>query len=258
MADPAHTPPPTPSALKVKPRVIVKGLALLISLTAIGWGVREADLIGLFDKAWIDQAVRGQGVNGELLFLAVGAVFTAVGLPRQVVGFLGGYAFGVWIGTGLALVATVVGCVATFVYARFFGRGVVRHKFSGRIRKVDDFLHDNPFSMTLLIRFLPVGSNMATNLIAGVSSVRPMPFFAGSAVGYLPQTIVAALLGGGVAEDGGFLKVALGVALFVASAFLGVYLFRRFRHGKKLGADIDGLVAANGEAAADTEPPTER
>ena len=42
----------------------------------------------------------------------------AVGVPRQAVAFIGGYAFGAMAGTALALVAQLLGCAASFYWAR--------------------------------------------------------------------------------------------------------------------------------------------
>ena len=66
---------------------------------------------GLLTEAWIDREVRGKGMPGELLFVAVGGLVTAVAVPRHVVSFLGGYAFGFGLGSALALAATEIGCV---------------------------------------------------------------------------------------------------------------------------------------------------
>ena len=87
--------------------------------------------------------------------------------------------------------------------------------------------------MTVLIRFLPVGSNLITNLLAGVSSVRPLPFVAGSLIGYLPQTVIFVLLGSGIHVQP-MVRSALSVLLFVVSATLGITLYRRLRRGRPL------------------------
>jgi len=107
-------------------------------------------------------------------------------------------------------------------------RLVARH-FANKVRRVDAFLNHNPFAMTLLIRFLPVGSNLTTNLAVGLSSVRPTPFLAASALGYVPQTVVFALLGSGIEVDPA-LRTGLSLVLFTVSALLGLYLYRRHRH----------------------------
>lgn len=220
------------------PKILFRGLILIASLVAVGYGLKVSGLGSSIDKAWIDSDIRGQGITGELLFIGIGMLFTAVGLPRQMIGFLAGYAFGLVEGTALALLATVLGCVLAFFYARALGRDFVVSRFPGRVRSIDNFLHENPLSMTLLIRLLPVGSNLVTNLAAGVSSVGAFPFFLGSAIGYLPQTLVFSLVGSGISVDPE-LRIAISVVLFVISGFFGVALYRKYRHGKTFDARVE-------------------
>ncbi len=212
-------------------RFIFKGLLVLASLVLIGFLARYSGLGNLLDESWIDRSVRGQGLTGELLFVGVGTLATAVGMPRQVIAFMGGYAFGFIQGTLLSTGATVLGCLATFYYARLLGRGLVAGRFPGKVRQVDAFISSNPFTMTLLIRLLPVGSNVVTNLAAGVSSVTVAPFVLGSALGYLPQMAIFALVGSGIGVDPVW-RIGIGVVLFVLSGVLGVYLYRRLRREK--------------------------
>jgi uncharacterized membrane protein YdjX (TVP38/TMEM64 family) len=209
----------------------LKGLILIVSLVAIGYGLKAMGLSDLFNTDWVDAEVKGKGLSGELVFVAVGAGFTAVGFPRQAVAFLAGYAFGFVTGSLIASAAVTLGCIAAFAYARMLGRSFVQRHFGRRIAKFDAVLADRPFLTTLLIRFLPVGSNVATNLIAGVSRVRGIPFILGSAAGYLPQTIVFVLIGSGVHIDPTF-RIGLGAALFVASAAMGIYLVRHLRRAR--------------------------
>ncbi|NQU55595.1 MAG: TVP38/TMEM64 family protein [Rhodospirillales bacterium] len=219
-------------------KILFRGLIWIASLVAIGYALKVSGLDSSIDKAWIDSDIRGQGFSGELLFVGVGMLFTAVGLPRQVICFLAGYAFGLFEGTMLAMLATLMGCVVAFFYARAMGREFVIGRFPRRVRHIDNFLHDNPLSMTLLIRLLPLGSNVVTNLAAGVSSVGAVPFFTGSAIGYLPQTFVFALVGSGISVDPE-LRITISIILFVLSGFLGVSLFRKHRHGKSFDDRIE-------------------
>jgi uncharacterized membrane protein YdjX (TVP38/TMEM64 family) len=69
--------------------------------------------------------------------------------------------------------------------------------------------------------------------MAGISL---LPFLAGSAIGYVPQTVVFALLGKGIRVDGAW-QLALGVALFVVSAAIGLVLLRRHQAGRALDDD---------------------
>jgi uncharacterized membrane protein YdjX (TVP38/TMEM64 family) len=222
-------------------RTYLPGLVFLATLVAAGYVIESGLLSELLSKHWIDEQVRGKGVPGEILFVAVGGVLTALAVPRHIVSFLGGYAFGLGLGTALALLATEIGCALDFFYARFVGRPLLARRFGARVRRIDEFLAANPFSMTLLIRLLPVGNNCATSLCAGVSSVRARPFLSGSLFGYLPQTLVFALAGSGV-EMGGSTRIGLAVLFFVASGAIGIWLYRRYRRGHSLGEDVEESI----------------
>lgn len=212
----------------MKARVLFKGLALILSLALLGYLFKSSDLGGSLNEAWIDARVRGHGLNGALLFLLMGGIFTAIGLPRQVIAFLGGYAFNIGLGTLLGALAALLGCMLSFGYARLFGQGVLRNKLGARAGRFDHFIQAHPFTMTVLIRLLPVGSNLLTNLAAGISSIRPAPFFAGSFLGYVPQTLVFVLVGSG-AHLAPVLKLTLAIGLFLVSMAIGMYLYRRHR-----------------------------
>ncbi len=225
----------------MKARVILKGLALILSLALLGYVFETSDLGSSVNEAWIDTRVRGHGISGALLFLLMGGVFTAIGLPRQIIAFLGGYAFSVGLGTLLGALAALLGCMLSFGYARFFGKGLLRARLGERARRFDRFIHAHPFSMTMLVRLLPVGNNLLTNLAAGISSIRPIHFFSGTLLGYLPQTLVFALVGSG-AHIAPALKLALAIGLFLISGALGAWLYRRFRHGLSLDEQIDAAL----------------
>ena len=233
-------------------RVLGKGLMMLAVLAAVGFLLKSSPLGDFFEKSAIDDLVKGQGLRGEFLYVAAGALLTAVGFSRQAVAFMGGYAFGLAYGAGLSVFAAAIGCAMTFCYARFFARKTIARKFSERIRRVDAFLSGNPFVMTLLIRFLPVGSNFLTNLAAGVSSVSGVVFVTASATGYIPQMVIFSLVGSGVHLDMGY-GIGLSIILFIASGLLGVRLYRKYRSGKRLGLGVDTELG-NNAAEASMEP----
>ncbi|MDA8230832.1 MAG: VTT domain-containing protein [Magnetospirillum sp.] len=227
-------------------RVLVRGFILIATLVGIG---AVLDVLGFRDMLgtnWIDAQVRGKGLAGEATFLAAAAVFTAIGLPRQVPSFLAGYAFGLVHGTALGLLATLAGAAAAFQYARFMGRAFLLRRFPGHMQKIDGFLADNTATMAMVLRLSPFTNNLATNLAAGVSGVRMAPFVAGSALGYLPQTLVFALLGSGFALDPA-LRWGGSVVLFVVSSILGMWLWRRARRTRRLPGDGSAVAPAGSE-----------
>lgn len=231
----------------------LRGFILIASFVAAGFLVKTIGGQGFFDADWIDRDIRGQGLTGEVLFVLVGAVITAIGLPRQAVSFLGGYAFGFVFGTGLALLASLSGCILSFFYARLLGRSFVLARFPDRIKRIDSFLHDNPLSMTLLIRLLPVGNNALTSMTAGVSGVRAMPFFIGSVIGYVPQTVIFTLLGSGIHLEPE-IRIGASVVLFVVSGALGIYLFRRYRKSRALDDEVEAALDDTADETDDVTP----
>jgi uncharacterized membrane protein YdjX (TVP38/TMEM64 family) len=231
----------------IRLRLFLPGLVVIAALVALG-----TLLGGVIDRDWIDAHVQGRGLAGEMLFVGVSALLAGIGLSRQVIAFLGGYAFGFLTGALLGTLGALLGCLLSFSAARLLGRAWLMRHYSARIHRVDNFIHDNPFSMTLLVRLLPLGSNWMVNLAAGVSGVRPLPFFLGSALGYVPQMLVFALIGSGT-QLGQFWQVAIAVALFLVAALLGVYLYRRYRHGKVLDAAMDHELGLDRVAATPGE-----
>lgn len=229
----------TAQAASGRRRAAVLKLAIMAAgLVAAGLLLREVGLAPGTD--WVDRWVLGQGLAGDLVFVAIGAAATAAGAPRQGVAFLGGYALGVVEGTALSLAAQVLGCTASYLWARAVGRGWAERRLAGRfghrLRPLRDVLAGSPFGATLALRLLPVGNNLALNLLAGMAGISLLPFLAASAIGYLPQTVVFALLGKGIRVDGAW-QLGLGVALFALSAAIGLMLLRRHQAGRTLEQD---------------------
>lgn len=214
-------------------RFIFRGLVFIVLLVLLSY------LLGdVFDQAWIDAHVRDRGVPGGLLFVVAGWLLASIGLSRQVIAFLSGYSFGFLPGVLLAMLAVVAGCMTTYYVARYLLRGFLLQRYSGRIDRVGRFINDNTFTMAVLIRLLPLGSNWMVNIAAGASGVRSMPFFLGSALGYIPQMLIFSLVGSGTRVDQ-FWQVAIAMALFIVAALLGAWLYRTYRHGKTLGPQLD-------------------
>ena len=197
-------------------------------LVALGFLLKTYEFNKIIDENWIDVYVVNTGLEGRFIFLGVATLLASIGFPRQIISFLAGYAFGLNYGVALALISCTIGCSATFFFARFVGRDWINSKFPRRLAKADQFFSANTFITTLLIRFMPAGSNFATNLVAGVSGARATIFIGSSMVGYIPQTAIFALLGSGFNINLEF-RIILSIVLFLASILLGLFLHRKYK-----------------------------
>jgi len=205
---------------------------VLLAGVALAEGCGLADLLS---EEWIDARIRGQGLHGWLLYVSLAGLAVSLAAPRQAVSFLGGYAFGFLGGSLLALAATGLGCALDFWLARWAGRAWVLQRMGQKMAALEQILRHDPLGMALLIRLLPVGSNFLTNLLAGISGVRFRPFLAGSMLGFVPQTLIFALLGSGVHVAPAW-RTGLAMLLLIASAWMGCLLYRRSALARELGA----------------------
>jgi uncharacterized membrane protein YdjX (TVP38/TMEM64 family) len=183
------------------------------------------NLDDLLNEEWADMHLRSQGGAGILLFTALVAAVSPLGFPRQALAALGGYAFGAFPGSVWCSIGLTGGCACGFFYSRLLARASLRRRLSGRIRVLDALVSRRPFLMSLAIRCLPVGNNALTNIVAGVTAIPARAFIAGSALGYLPQTVIFSLLGSGIRIDPAE-RLSLAALLFVLASFLGYRLYR--------------------------------
>lgn len=185
---------------------------------------------------FVDDHIRSRGLWGCLLYVLLAGGLTCFGVPRQLISFVGGYAFGMLFGAIWGTLGTTLGCALSFFYARYVARGAVERRFSAQVARINEAIGTAPFAMTVGIRLLPVGNNLITCLLGGVSRIPAAPFLAGSCLGYIPQNLIFALLGSGIRVDP-LWRTIVSAGLFVVSSLLGWQLYRRLRLNRAI--DID-------------------
>lgn len=216
--------------------MVLKGSVLFLSFAGIIVLLQILDFSS-FDSQWVDEHIRSRGASGILLYIGLTAVASALAFPRQILSFLGGYAFGAEFGALWATIGTTAGCALGFTYARLMGRAFIMRFFKRRMTKLNAFLKRSPFSMTVVIRSLPVGNNAVTNLLGGLSSIPAFSFIAGSFVGYIPQNLIFSILGSGMHVEP-FWRITLSATLFVLSSVFGYLLYRRHKIAQALEENI--------------------
>ena len=188
-------------------------LLLVIHTTTFGEQIRNWDsLAGLF---------KAGGIKAEIYFVLISTFLITVGTPRLLLHALGGFAFGFWEGLLWSLCSSLIGSFLAFRASRWGGREwLIKHfgkrRFFGRI------VHARPtIASVVLIRMLPV-SNAITNIGLALSHVSNRAFILGSLLGFLPQGIVAVIIGSGMAEDvpwAGAAQIGLAGMLLLAIFF---------------------------------------
>lgn len=206
---------------------LAKGFVALAVVLGIGFLAKSIDFEGLTSWVNFSDGESAAWYQGKLGYYLAGTLFTAIGGPRQVVAFFAAYIFGFWSGLAVAMAAVVSSCIIDAVIARIFENSI-RPRIRGKVDIAFGYWRENPISTTIIIRLLPVGSNFLTSLAAGATGVPLAGFVFGSAIGYVPQMAVFALMGSGVDLGEGW-QVTLGIALFGALTIFGLWIYGRYR-----------------------------
>jgi uncharacterized membrane protein YdjX (TVP38/TMEM64 family) len=215
--------------------LFLRGAIMIVLLIGAGVAIDRfafEEILGWFE---FSNGAGRSWLNGMAAYFVLAAIFTALGGPRQAVSFFGAYFFGLTSGLVIALGGTLAGSAIAVAMAMLFG-GMARNLIRGRVHIALRMWSLHPFGMTLMLRLLPISSNLLTNLAAGVARIPVPGFIIGSALGYLPQTLVFALMGSGV-NIGSKLQIALSIALLVLSVILGVWIYAR--HRKALQGEVE-------------------
>ncbi|MBA4743101.1 MAG: VTT domain-containing protein [Azoarcus sp.] len=205
-------------------------LVILIAVAIVLFVLLEFTPAGERVRDWpaLYELMAGGDGEAALWFVGVTIALMMVGTPRLLFYALGGFAFGFWVGLALALVASLIASWLVFRIARWGGRGWLRRRFGGH-RLFARIVGTRPTALSVaLVRCLPL-SNLIINLALAMSRVRSRAFVLGTLLGFLPQGVVAVLLGAGIADDvawEGAVQLAA-AALIVLLLFVFAVLRRR-------------------------------
>lgn len=168
-----------------------------------------------------------QWYRGVWGYFLGGIVFSTIAGPRQALAFFGAYFFGFWQGLFASTGAVICGCYLDALIGRLFETRV-RNLLKGRLNLAFGFWREHPFTVSMILRLLPVGSNFLNNLAAGATGVPLKCFVLGSSVGYIPQMVVFSLLGTGVELNSAW-KSAMAVALFGVLTIFGGWVYKQYQ-----------------------------
>lgn len=172
------------------------------------------------------EALQSAGMRGVLVFLLFSTLATAIGLPRQLVAFIGGLAYGTIQGLILSLMPAVLGCLLTVLLSRTLFAGWVKLKYPHVVARLNRLLERDVVLKILVLRLQPLGTNLLTNICVGFTSVSLSLFLVASAVGFVPQMLVFSLLGSGIRVGSGVQTLVSGLLLCI-SLILGIYLYKK-------------------------------
>lgn len=202
-----------------KPSFII---ALVLTLTGAGlllyWGWPYLDL--LRDPEKIRELIIRSGTWGPLVFIALQIVQILIApIPGQVIGLIGGFLFGPFLGLLYTIIGATIGFSLVFVLARKLGRPFVELFVDKKNMERFDHLSEEKGAWVFFFIFLlPAFPDDLIAFIAGLTTIPIRTLILISIAGRLPGYAVLVFTGNGLALENMNPVVATGAGLLVILA----------------------------------------
>lgn len=187
--------------------------------------------------------------------LAVYTLGTLTFLPRPALNVAVGLLLGATEGLTVAVLASAVGAVLSFLLARHLGRDALRPLIRARVlAALDQRLTERGFRSALLLRLIPGPPFQAVNYACAFSGVGLGAFTAATAIGIVPSTaayVVAGASAGSPTSPASLISDGLVVLLSVGTLVTLVRARRALRSTGPKPAEADKPLAPSGVAAGE-------
>ena len=111
---------------------------------------------------------------------------------------VGGFIFGKWFGTLLAVSGLSFGATLLYIFANYFLKETIEEKFSKKFINFIDMFKKNEFIFFLIYRNIPGVPFFISNILPTLINVKVKNFFFGTFIGMTPQLFVGVSLGAGL------------------------------------------------------------
>lgn len=180
-------------------------LALLVAAAALfhAFGLQSwLSLEGLAaHRAALAGFVSERPVPAALAYVSAYVLVVAFSLPGgAVMTVAGGFLFGPWLGTALAVAGATLGASALFLAARHALADALARRAGPLLGRVRDELRRDGFWYLLAIRLIPIVPFWLANLAPALAGM-PFPAYAAATlIGIVPGTAVFAGIGAGLGQ----------------------------------------------------------
>ena len=150
--------------------------------------------------------------------------------PRPLITLFAVVAFGPWQGFGYAWAGILIAALVTYLMGRRLRRSTVRWVAGARVNRLSQLMSRRGWLTMTAIRLVPLAPFVVVNMVAGAIRMKPWDFTVGSALGVLPGTLAATVLGDQLMaglRDPGSINVGL-LATVLAVLAIASWIVRRW------------------------------
>jgi uncharacterized membrane protein YdjX (TVP38/TMEM64 family) len=193
---------------------LIAPIVLYVILALVAWR------LGYFREQKVAAAAGSVASNPWVgaVFVLIYAAIAALALPVSPLAYAAGAVFGFLRGFILVWLGSMIGAVAGYFLARGILAKPARRLLGRYNEKLHGLRHGNVFLTAFRLQLMPIVPFGAFNYAAAISKLPPVPFFAGTAVGVIPGTLMATFIGAQViagVHGGGKKPYALAAGVFL-------------------------------------------
>jgi len=200
--------------------------AILIALIILFWIIYSNFYSVFSDVKNMREFVLNFGALAPIVFIFLHILQILIApIPGQVVGFAGGYIFGIWLGTLYSIIGTVLGTLVVIFLAKKLGKPFVLKMVKEEdYNKFNKFCEEKGLPFLFLIYLLPFFPDDILSFVIGLSKIKVKKIIPIVILGRLPGMFGLSLLGAGVASSNAKIAVIIVAGLVIISGI--IYLFK--------------------------------
>jgi uncharacterized membrane protein YdjX (TVP38/TMEM64 family) len=216
--------------------IVVTGIALFFELHLD----RYLSMASIKDhEDWLHASYRDHTFATIAAYFFGSILFVLCALPgAALIMLLAGAIFGPIIGTVICSFAVSIGAVLSLLSSRFLFRGVIRRRFARQTAIVKREYRKNGSDYLIAMRLIPIFPYFITNLVFGITDIKPMRFWATSILSSLPGIFIYANAGSELSKINDLgeiftLRLMLAFAALAALPFVGRFVTKKFLRVRK-------------------------
>lgn len=172
--------------------------ALVVAIEPLRNGASDA-VVG--DAGGLREELRGLGLSGSAIVLALGLLHVVVWYPAEILDAAVGYVYGFWVSMPLIMAVWLVNGLVAYWIGRHAARPVIyRFVNEERFDRFDRLAERGGATLLISIRLIPIIPFSLFSCAAGAARVPLGRFVWTTAIGYLPLTTVFVYLGSQLEE----------------------------------------------------------
>ena len=152
-------------------------------------------------RGWLINQVQDNTLITALAFMAIYIVVVAFSLPGgAVLTIVGGFLFGLALGTTFVIISATIGATALFLVAKTTISDALKSRMGPWLKKMEQGFQENAFNYLLAMRLIPVFPFFVVNLVPAFLGVRLKTYFFATLIGIIPGSMVYIQVGAGLSS----------------------------------------------------------